>query len=106
MSRWLNTCLLHSSKVERDSRGVPQSIKTPPRRVCCNPFSLGAQSYYQAANAGVHPIAVIQLHKCDYRGERLVTYNGAKLNVDRVDASSPDFVVLTLTERLAEHGKA
>ena len=102
MSRWLKTCVLHAVAVERDERGVAHKTETD-RRVVCNPFSMGAQSYYAAANVGVHPVAVLQLHKCDYRGERLVTYDGAKLNVDRVDASSPDFCVLTLTERLAEH---
>ena len=103
MSRWLKTCVLHGVTVTRDSRGVATETKTT-RRVRCNPFGMGAQSYYQAANAGIRPVATIQLYKCDYRGERLVTYDGATLNVERVDTSSPDFVVLTLTERLAEHG--
>ena len=103
MSGWLKTCILHPTSVTRDSRGVAQDADGM-RRVCCNPFSMGAQSYYQAASAGVHPVAVIQLHRCDYHGERIVTYDNAKLYVERVDASSPDFVVLTLTERLAERG--
>ena len=103
MSRWLRTCILHSSQVTRDARGVPTE-HTTDRLVCCNPFSMGAQSYYQAANAGIRPVAVIQLHKCDYQGERLVTYEGARLNVERVDTSSTDYVVLSLTERMADHG--
>lgn len=103
MSRWLRTCTLHSSQVTRDARGVPTE-HTTDRLVCCNPFSMGAQSYYQAANAGIRPVAVIQIHKCDYHGERLVTYEGARLNVGRVDTSSTDYVVLTLTERMADHG--
>ena len=103
MSGWLKTCVLHPTTVTRDSRGVATDSEGS-RVVVCNPFSMGAQSYYQAASAGIHPVAVIQLHKCDYDSERLVTYDGARLNVERVDASSPDFVVLTLTERLADHG--
>lgn len=103
VSRWLSTCLLYATTNTRDSRGVPTE-KQRPRRVCCNPFSMGAQTYFQASAAGVHPVAVIQLHKCDYRGERLVKYNGQKLNVSRVDASSPDYVVLTLAERTADRG--
>ena len=103
MSGWLKTCILHPSSVTRDSRGVAQE-QQDGRRVCCNPFSMGAQSYYQAATAGVHPVAVIQLHRCDYRGERTVTYDGARLHVERVDTSSADYVVLTLTERMAERG--
>ena len=103
MSRWLKTCILHTVGTERDARGVAHEVYTG-RRVRCNPFSMGAQAYYQAANAGIQPTAVIQLFKCDYHGERLVTYDGAKHEVGRVDASSPDYVVLTLTERLADHG--
>ena len=104
MSRWLRTCTLHSSQATRDARGVPTE-HTTDRLVCCNPFSMGAQSYYQAANAGIRPVAVIQIHKCDYHGERLVTYEGARLNVERVDTSSTDYVVLTLTDRIADHGQ-
>lgn len=103
MSRWLNTCLLHETTNTRDARGVPTEQERP-RRVTCNPFTMGMQSYFQASSAGVHPVAVLQLWKCDYRGERLVTYNGQKLAVTRVDASSPDFVVLTLSERMADRG--
>jgi len=103
LSRWLNTCLLYETTNTRDARGVPTEQERP-RRVTCNPFSMGMQTYYQASSTGVHPVAVIQMWKRDYRGERLVKYNGQKLNVTRVDASSPDFVVLTLSERVADRG--
>lgn len=105
MSRWLKTCVLQSVTTKRDPRGVATEV-TSERRVCCNPFSMGAQSYYQAANAGIHPVSVIQLHKCDYKGERAVIYDGALLDVERIEATSPDYVRLTLVERLADHGKA
>lgn len=105
MARWLKTCNLVTVETVRDEYGVAHN-RTTSRRVRCNPFSMGAHAYYRAANAGVHPIATIQLYRCDYHGERLVTYDGATLNVDRIDTSSPDYVVLTLTERLADHGAA
>ena len=103
MSGWLKTCVLVQIETERDEYGVATEHKAK-RRVRCNPFSMGAQSFYAAATSGVHPVATIQLYKCDYRGERTVEYDGATLNVDRVDASSPTFVVLTLTERVGERG--
>lgn len=105
MSRWLKTCKLVSTAVTRDSRGVATETRSE-RVVVCNPFSMGSQTYFQAQNAGIHPVAVIQLHKCDYLGERAVIYDGALLDVESVDASSPDYVRLTLTERLADHGTA
>lgn len=103
MSRWLKTCKLISITNVRDEYGVPHERETA-RLVRCNPFSMGMQAYYRAANSGVHPVATIQLYKCDYNGERLVEYEGQRLSVDRIDGSSPDFVALTLTERLGEHG--
>jgi len=103
MSRWLKTCMLVQVVPARDEYGVATEYKIR-RRVRCNPFSMGAQSFYAAATSGVHPVATIQLYKCDYRGERTVEYDGATLNVDRVDASNPTFVVLTLTERVGERG--
>ena len=105
MSRWLKTCRLMRASVTRDSRGIATET-LEERTVVCNPFSMAQQTYFAAQNAGIHPVATIQLHKCDYQGERAVIYDGALLDVESVDASSPDYVRLTLTERLADHGTA
>lgn len=105
MSRWLKTCKLVGTSVERDNRGVATETTTE-RTVVCNPFSMAQQTYFAAQNAGIRPVATIQIHKCEYNGERAVIYDGALLDVERVDATSPDFVRLTLVERLADHGKA
>ena len=105
MSRWLKTCRLVGTSVERDSRGIATETRTE-RTVACNPFNVSQQTYFAAENAGIHLVATIQLHKCDYQGERAVIYDGALLDVESVDASSPDYVRLTLTERLADHGTA
>ena len=93
------------ASVTRDSRGIATET-LEERTVVCNPFSMAQQTYFAAQNAGIHPVATIQLHKCDYQGERAVIYDGALLDVESVDASSPDYVRLTLTERLADHGTA
>lgn len=103
MSGWLRTVTLCETTVAYDSRGVAHESERH-RTVVCNPWTMGQRTFYEAAQAGIHPVAVIQLHKCDYRGERLVIYGGARLNVDSVDASSPDFVRLTLTERMSDRG--
>ena len=103
MARWLKTCSLVQTVTTRDARGVEHVSKTR-RTVRCNPFHMGANAYYAAAASGVHPVSTIQLYKCDYQGERIVELDGETLNVDRVDGSSPTFVVLTLTERTGDRG--
>ena len=104
MSRWLKTCKLVRASVTRDNRGIATETREE-RTVVCNPFTMAQQTYYAAENAGIHPVATIQIHKCEYNGERAVIYDGALLEVERVDATSPDYVRLTLVERLADHGK-
>lgn len=103
MSMWAGTCQLIAQTVTRDERGVQQTVETK-RKVFCNVFSMGNAAYYAAAAAGVHPKAVLQIRKPYYRGEQLVEFGGVRLTVDRADSSSPDYVVLTLTERMADHG--
>lgn len=103
MSMWAGTCQLISKETERDDYGV-QQVREVKRTVCCNVFTVGDAAYYAAAAAGVHPEAVLQMRKAAYRGERLVEFDGARLKVERVDRSSPDFVRLTLSEVVGDRG--
>lgn len=103
MSMWAGTCQLISTTVERDEYGVQQVAETR-RKVPCNVFSIGDAAYYAAAAAGIHPEAVLQMRRAAYRGERLVEFDGVRLQVERVDRSSPDFVRLTLSEVVGDRG--
>lgn len=103
MSMWAGTCHLVSKTVERDEYGVQQTRETK-RKVFCNVFSMGDAAYYAAAAAGIHPEAVLQIRKSAYGGERLAEFGGARLKVERVDRSSPDFVRLTLSEVVGDRG--
>lgn len=103
MSMWAGTCQLISTTVERDEYGVQRATETR-RKVPCNVFSIGDAAYYAAAAAGIHPEAVLQMRRAAYRGERLVEFDGARLQVERVDRSSPDFVRLTLAEVVGDRG--
>lgn len=103
MSMWAGACQLISTTVERDERGVQQVAETR-RKVPCNVFSIGDAAYYAAAAAGIHPEAVLQIRRAAYHGERLVEFDGARLQVERVDRSSPDFVRLTLAEAVGDRG--
>lgn len=103
MSMWAGSCQLITEKVTKDEYGV-QSTEETKRKVSCNVFSMGDAAYYAAAAAGIHPEAVLQIRKCAYDGERLVEFEGARLKVERVDRSSPDFVRLTLSEVVGDRG--
>lgn len=100
MSMWAGTCQLIRQTTTHDSRGVAQ-VKEQRREVACNVFTISAAAYYAASAAGIHPQAVLQLRACAYNGERLVMFNGASLDVERVERT-PDFVRLTLTERVGD----
>lgn len=103
MSMWAGTCQLIVKTVKKDEYGV-QQVQETNRKVFCNVFSMGDAAYYAAAAAGIHPEAVLQIRKSAYGGERLVEFEGARLKVERVDRSSPDFVRLTLAEVVGDRG--
>lgn len=100
MSMWAGTCQLIKQTTTRDSRGV-EKVQKNSRTVACNVFTISAAAYYAASAAGIHPQAVIQIRACAYSGERLVMFNGSLLDVERVERT-PDFVRLTLTERVGD----
>lgn len=103
MSMWAGSCQLIATETHRDEYGVAQ-VEETKRAVQCNVFSMSDAAYYQAMAAGIHPEAVLQMRACAYRGERLVEFQGARLAVERVDRSSPDFVRLTLSEVVGDRG--
>ena len=101
MSRWAGNCQLIARTVESDRYGV-QMTHEARRRVPCNVYSMGEAAYFAACAAGIHPQAVLQVRQACYEGERLVEFDGRVLSVERVDRSSPDFVRLTLVERIGQ----
>ena len=101
MSRYDAVCELIAEQMTKDSRGVVQASQTR-REVFCNVFSLGDETFYSAVAAGIHPDARIQIRKADYEEERLVDFEGTVYYVSRVNRTSPDYVVLTLTERIGD----
>lgn len=101
MSNWSSVCDLVKQVTVKDSRGVSK-IEETPRTVCCNVQSIGNVTYYTAVAAGIQPEAMLQIRKCDYDGERLVVWEGDRYSVTRINRTSPDFVVLTLTAKVGD----
>lgn len=101
MSRYDAICALVAETMAKDSKGIVKATETS-RNVFCNVFSMGDAAFYSAVAAGIHPDARLQIRKADWQGERKVVFDGVDYYVSRVDRTSPDYVVLTLTERMGD----
>lgn len=99
MSRWAGMCTLVALDSERDELGV-QRKKERSRRVPCNEYSISQQAYYAAAQSGVRPMAVLEVRRCAYSGEKVCEYGGVRYTVDSAVASGADTLRLTLTEKV------
>ena len=101
MSRYDAVCTLVAEHMAKDSRGIVKTTETE-RDVFCNVFSMGDAAFYAATAAGIHPDARLQIRKADWQGERKVVFEDVNYYVSRVDRTSPDYVVLTLSERVGD----
>lgn len=101
MSGFAGVCELVAITSKKGEFGVVEETEEK-RSVRCNVFSMSDAAFYAANAAGYHPEAALQLRRAAYAGEKLVDFNGRRLSVERVDATSPDFVKLTLTEKVSE----
>ena len=102
MARYAAMVTLVTTTTTYDDLGVPTTAPTE-RKVYANEMSMGATAYYAAAQAGVHPSAVLQVRRCDYKDEASIRYLGKTLSVTRVQRT-PDFVVLTCEEATSDRG--
>ena len=102
MARYDAVATLLATTTTYDDLGVPTTAPTE-RKVYANEMSMGATAYYAAAQAGVHPSAVLQVRRCDYKGETKLKFDGKTLSVTRVQRT-PDFVTLTCAEVTSDRG--
>ena len=102
MARYDAVATLLTTTTTYDDLGVP-SKTTTERTVYANERTMGATAYYAAAQAGVHPSAVLQVRRCDYKDETRLRYDGKTLSVTRVQRT-PDFVTLTCEEATSDRG--
>lgn len=53
------------------------------RRVFANPFSVGTEEYYAAAQAGLRPDCELQMRTDEYNGEKFLEYKEDRYKVER-----------------------
>ena len=102
MARYAAMVTLVTTTTTYDDLGVPTTAPTE-RKVYANEMSMGATAYYAAAQAGVHPSAVLQVRRCDYKDETKLKFDGKTLSVTRVQRT-PDYVTLTCEEVTSDRG--
>lgn len=102
MARYAAMVTLLTTTTTYDDLGVP-SKTTTERTVYANEMSMGATAYYAAAQAGIHPVAVLQVRRCDYKDETKLKFDGKTLSVTRVQRT-PDYVTLTCEEVTSDRG--
>ena len=102
MARYAAVATLLATTTTYDDLGVPTTTPTE-HKVYANEMSMGTTAYYAAAQAGVHPSAVLQVRRCDYKDETKLKFDGKTLSVTRVQRT-PDFVTLTCEEMTSDRG--
>lgn len=102
MARYDAVVTLLATTITYDDLGVPVTTPTE-RKVFANEMSMGATAFYAAAQAGIHPVAVLKIRRADYQGETTLRYLGKKLSVSRVQRT-PDYVTLTCEEATSDRG--
>lgn len=98
--RWNETCVLCAKAYTPDDEGVAMVADTKTE-VFCNPFTVGAQTWYSMREMGISPSAEIQVRTCDYSGERDVLYRGEWYSVEGVSEAG-DFTRLILRHQVSD----
>lgn len=98
--RWNETCVLVGKSYEPDEEGVLQvtDVKT---EVFCNPYTVGALTWYSLGEMGISPSAEVQVRTCDYNGERDVFYRGKWHSVEELHEQG-DFTRLVLRHQMSD----
>ena len=97
---------LHSviTGTDYDEDGNP--IETPVQReILCAKGAVTRYDYYQAATVGLKAQAVIYVIPDDYQGERICTFEGKTLTVERdypYEEGGILYTELTLTDRIGD----
>ena len=98
--RFNETCVLVAKGYTPDDEGV-MKVEDTKTEVFCNPFTVGAQTWYSMREMGISPSAEIQVRTCDYSGERDVLYRGGWYSVEGVSEAG-DFTRLILRHQVSD----
>ena len=98
--RWNETCVLCAKAYTPNDEGVLEVADTKIE-VFCNPFTVGAQTWYSMREMGISPSAEIEVRTCDYSGERDLLYRGKWYSVEGVSEAG-DFTRLILRHQMSD----
>lgn len=98
--RWNETCILVAKDYVPDSEGVMQPSDTKTK-VFCNPHHVGARTWSSMYEIGISVDAKIQVHTCEYDGQRDVLYRDKWYSVEVVEEKG-DFTILTLRHQQSD----
>lgn len=97
-----NELTLIGSTIAKDEIG--QEVETPTETtVLCGLKSVGRNEFYSAAQAGLKPTLIFEMHGYEYNEEKKIIFGTQEYKVIRT--YSPSFEVLELTcERVGANG--
>lgn len=99
MTRWSETVELIGITETLNDEGSPIEERIV-RKIYCNPFTIGANTWLAARSAGLHADAEIEVRSNEYFGEQAAKYRGIEFEVERVN-NTGEFTRLILARRLS-----
>lgn len=80
--RFSESAYLIDQTYKEDDIGQDTPVETE-RKVFVNPFSIGSEEYYGAAQAGLRPECELQMRTDEYNGEKYLRFRDKRLKVER-----------------------
>ncbi len=99
MTRWNDTVeLLGMPELHQDSSGRWVGGEKKRRKVYCNPYTVGAETWSTSIDMGLRADYEVQIRANEYRGETEAVYRGVECDVEKVTCSG-DFTRLQLGKK-------
>ena len=98
--RWNETCILVAKEYAPDDEGV-MVVTDHRRKVFCNAFMVGLQTWSSMYEIGVSVDARLQVRTIDYKGERDVCYRDVWYSVETVQEQG-DLTTLVLRHQKSD----
>ena len=99
MTRWNDTVtLIGKPELKQDSQGRWVEGEPEERKVYCNPYTVGAETWSTSVDLGLRADYEVQIRYSEYHGESEAVYHGVECDVENVTQSG-DFTRLQLGKK-------